>query len=126
MSDLLPDHKVHPTRFEREVHNAAAWMYLPTTSLGAAKAAKFLGLGYYALLKNVDLFGLTVLFRNRKGTTGRVDKYFLKSELINLKHKLESVTMKDALMSAEASDEYLAKIRNRKRKIRAIGKGRAG
>lgn len=126
MSDLCKHGKVVPLSFKKEVHNAADWVFLTCTSMGVPKAARYLGIGYHCLLKNVDRFGLTVVYRNRGGKSGRVDKYFLVSELKRLKEKIESLSFEDALKSAEDHDGYFRKDQKHRQKIRRLRKSRAG
>ena len=63
---------------------------LQSISLGTVNAAKFLGMSHMSLLKYADDLGLTVLRR-----PGNSRRYFLVSELKELKEAMNGVTLDD-------------------------------
>lgn len=63
---------------------------IKSITLGTVNAAKFLGMSHMSLLKHADALGLTVI--RRPGNSWR---YFLVSELTELKEAMSSVTLDD-------------------------------
>lgn len=77
------------SRHANDVWNPPAWVYAPTVTMKVSQAAKFLGVTRVKLIKNTDLWGLTVY------RSGAYHRYYLISELEAFKTKAPQLTALD-------------------------------
>ena len=86
----------YPREFRKEIWNAPRWIMKQDVSLSSGKAAEFLGMDRTSLVIHADALGLTVI---RRPADRRI--FFLKSEISDLKERIESLTYDDILKSID-------------------------
>ena len=97
-------------RHENDVWNPPAWVYSPTVTMTAAKAARFLGISRPSLVKNTDLWGLTVY------RSGSYYRYYLISELEAFKNDCPKLTASDIKRATKGGTNGLETVNQKARK----------
>lgn len=82
-----------PLVHENDVLNPPGWCLAPGVSMLSTPAAKFLGTSRKSLVRYADIYGLSVI---REPITAR--RYFLVSELRELKHQMENAKIGDLMV----------------------------
>ena len=108
--------KQYPQNHQNEIWDAPRFIFSRGVTIGSLKASRYLGMCYPTFLASVDDFGLTVL---RKPDSHR--RYFLKSELRDVKIAIANLSAEDIVNTRGAIREIpalkqAAKKRRRKAK----------
>lgn len=99
----------YPRRHTNDLYNAPPWVFLPSISVGSPKAAEMLNISRNRFLRLVDSLGLTVLRDPRER------RYFLLTEIQDLKEALAHVTVADVMKHLKGNGNAIVKKRKKTR-----------